>query len=172
MFQPKWHPDIVDTQLLKLGQLYIAPVPGEFTTMSGRRLRETIRTTVESVSNRKDTKVVVAGLSNTYTHYITTFEEYQRQRYEAASTIYGPHTLQAYQQQYAFLAENLVKNKTINDEGPHPPNLHDEQISFVPPVIIDNAPDGHDFGDCLEQVKNIKRLKHDDTVLTSVDTHF
>lgn len=24
-----------------------------------------------------DTKVVIAGLSNTYTHYITTYEEYQ-----------------------------------------------------------------------------------------------
>jgi neutral ceramidase len=41
----------------------------------------------------------LAGLSNTYTHYITTFEEYEKQRYEAASTIYGPHTLLAYLQQ-------------------------------------------------------------------------
>ena len=79
--------------------MYIAPVPGEFTTMAGRRMRETIRKTVEEVSDGTNTKVVVAGLSNTYTHYITTFEEYQKQRYEAASTIYGPHTLQAYQQQ-------------------------------------------------------------------------
>ena len=79
--------------------------------MSGRRLRDTIRNKVESLSNRMDTKVVVAGLSNTYTHYITTFEEYQKQRYEAASTLYGPHTLQAYQQQYTFLVENLVQNK-------------------------------------------------------------
>ena len=122
--------------------------------MSGRRLRDTIRTKVESLSNTMDTKVVVAGLSNTYTHYITTFEEYQKQRYEAASTLYGPHTLQAYQQQYTFLVESLVQNNTIDDEGPHPPNLHDEQISFVPPVIIDNAPQGHDFGDCLKQVKS------------------
>ena len=79
--------------------------------MSGRRLRETIRGTVESISNARDTKVVVAGLSNTYTHYITTFEEYQKQRYEAASTIYGPHTLHAYQQQYAYLAKNLAQGK-------------------------------------------------------------
>ena len=86
--------------------------------MSGRRMRETIRKTVEEVSDAKNTKVVVAGLSNTYTHYITTFEEYQKQRYEAASTIYGPHTLQAYQQQYSFLANNLAQNKGIDDEGP------------------------------------------------------
>ena len=31
-----WHPRIIDTQLLKVGQFAIAAVPGEFTTMSGR----------------------------------------------------------------------------------------------------------------------------------------
>ena len=50
-------------------------------------------------------KVVIAGLSNTYTHYVATWEEYQRQRYEAASTIYGPHTLAAYIQQFTHLAQ-------------------------------------------------------------------
>lgn len=62
-----------------------------------------------------DTHVVIAGLANSYSHYITTYEEYQvrqpqtmiehlpgvslaltvvrclqGQRYEAASTLYGP----------------------------------------------------------------------------------
>ena len=60
-------------------------------------------------SNSSEFKVVLAGLSNVYTHYIATFEEYQRQRYEAASTIFGPHSLRAYQEQYAMLAEKLVK---------------------------------------------------------------
>lgn len=40
--------------------------------------------------------LVIAGLTNTYSSYITTFEEYGVQRYEGASTIYGPHTLDAY----------------------------------------------------------------------------
>ena len=39
---------------------------------------------------------VIAGLTNTYSSYVTTFEEYQEQRYEGASTIFGPHTLDAY----------------------------------------------------------------------------
>lgn len=34
--------------------------------------------------------VVVAGPANTYAHYITTREEYAVQRYEGASTIFGP----------------------------------------------------------------------------------
>jgi neutral ceramidase len=52
--------------------------------------------------------LVVLGLSNVYTHYISTFEEYQKQRYEAASTLYGPHTLEAYLQHYPILVESLL----------------------------------------------------------------
>ncbi len=40
--------------------------------------------------------LVIAGLTNTYSSYVTTYEEYQAQRYEGASTIFGPHTLDAY----------------------------------------------------------------------------
>lgn len=43
-----------------------------------------------------DVELVIAGLTNTYSSYVTTFEEYGVQRYEGASTIYGPHTLDAY----------------------------------------------------------------------------
>ena len=39
---------------------------------------------------------MIAGLTNTYSSYVTTYEEYQAQRYEGASTIFGPHTLDAY----------------------------------------------------------------------------
>ncbi len=53
--------------------------PGELTTMAGRRLRETVENLVQEQG--ENIIPVVAGLSNTYTHYITTFEEYQKQRY-------------------------------------------------------------------------------------------
>ena len=43
-----------------------------------------------------DVHVVIAGLTNTYSSYVTTIEEYSIQRYEGASTIFGPHTLDAY----------------------------------------------------------------------------
>ena len=56
-----------------------------------------------------DIDVVIAGLSNTYTDYITTPEEYSVQRYEGASTIYGPHTLPAYIQEFNKLAVSIAK---------------------------------------------------------------
>jgi hypothetical protein len=37
-----------------------------------------------------DAYVVVAGPANVYAHYVTTREEYGVQRYEGASTIFGP----------------------------------------------------------------------------------
>ena len=35
-----WHPTIVDVQILRLGQFLVGAVPGEYSTMAGRRLRE------------------------------------------------------------------------------------------------------------------------------------
>ncbi|CAJ0916522.1 unnamed protein product [Ranitomeya imitator] len=71
-----WHPTIIDVQMITIGSLAILAVPGEFTTMSGRRLREAVKKELDP-SGAKDIDVVVSGLSNVYTHYITTFEEYQ-----------------------------------------------------------------------------------------------
>ena len=46
-----WQPNIIPLQLLRIGQLVIISVPGEFTTMSGRRLRN-------SVSNVSETSIL------------------------------------------------------------------------------------------------------------------
>ena len=43
-------------------------------------MRNEIQSTALSNGAPSATAVVLAGLSNVYTHYITTFEEYQRQR--------------------------------------------------------------------------------------------
>ena len=89
-------------------------------------------------------------LGNTYTHYITTYEEYQKQRYEAASTIYGPHTLSAYIQQYSLMVGAMLAGESL-ERGTPPPNLFDDQLSFVPGVVMDNPAAGHQMGDCVHQ---------------------
>merc|ERR1712059_132084 len=117
-----------------------------FTTMSGRRLREAVAEAAEIEGG----KAVIAGLSNSYIHYIATKEEYQKQRYEAASTIYGPNTLLAYTQQYIRLAQAMISEDSV-DPGTPPPDFSDQEISFVPGVILDSHPVGHPFGDCIIQ---------------------
>ena len=135
---PAWEPSILPLQVFRIGQFYLVGVPGEFSTMSGRRLRKTIRETIIKNGGDSNSIVIIAGLSNAYTHYITTFEEYAVQRYEGASTIYGPHTLEAYQQTYSFLTESLIKGKNV-PPGPLPQKL-DPLPLFLPPVIEDVAP--------------------------------
>jgi neutral ceramidase len=71
-----WAPSIVSTQIFKVGNLYIVGVPGEFTTMSGRRLRASISNALQQ-NGISNPVVVIAGLSNDYTHYITTYQEYR-----------------------------------------------------------------------------------------------
>lgn len=139
-FQPwQWHPDIVDTQVLRIGDLFIAAAPGEFTTMAGRRLRDAVQGVIDDSGFQGDTHMVITGLSNTYTHYIATPEEYEIQRYEGASTIYGPNTMQAYIQQYSMLTESLLQGTTV-EEGPAPPNLLDVQRGLLRDPIGDVFP--------------------------------
>ena len=93
-----WAPDTAPIQLLQLGQLVIIAVPTEMTTMAGRRTRAAVKARLVQRGVLSDTEgvVVIAGLSNDYQDYTTTFEEYQQQRYECGSTIYGPRQLDGY----------------------------------------------------------------------------
>ncbi|NWR43650.1 ASAH2 ceramidase, partial [Regulus satrapa] len=148
-----WHPDIVDVQITAIGSLAILAVPGEFTTMSGRRLREAVQREFDA-HGTPGMNVVIAGLCNVYTHYITTYEEYQAQRYEAASTIYGPHTLSAYIQLYRGLAKAIALNATQDlARGPEPPLFKVMNLTLLPALSAESAPAGKTFGDVLQEVR-------------------
>ena len=45
--------------------------------MSGRRTRNAVLEELKKNGYSDETKVVIAGLSNTYSDYVTTYEEYQ-----------------------------------------------------------------------------------------------
>ena len=56
--------------------------------MSGRRLRDAVKTVLTSSGNGEfgsNIHVIIAGLTNTYSQYVTTLEEYQVQRYEVSA---------------------------------------------------------------------------------------
>lgn len=144
-----WQPTIVPTELLQIGDVVIVALPGEFTTMSGRRVRSAVRNAVLQAGGT-DVQVILAGLSNIYTSYVTTPEEYEMQRYEAASTIFGPHTLTLYMEQYERLAYAMTRNETL-DPGPSPIFLDDKVVSLMPPVFYDGTPFGKRFGDVTRQ---------------------
>uniref|UniRef100_A0A673AZQ6 Neutral ceramidase n=1 Tax=Sphaeramia orbicularis TaxID=375764 RepID=A0A673AZQ6_9TELE len=149
-----WHPRIVDVQILMIGSVAVVAVPGEMTTMAGRRLRDAVK---QPNGAFRDTEVVIAGLSNVYTHYITTYEEYQVQRYEGASTIYGPHTLSAYLLKYRGLARAIAQDRVPDlPPGPSPP-FFDNLFNLLQAAPADRKPDNSSFGDVLQEVYPIYR---------------
>ncbi|XP_066548984.1 neutral ceramidase [Amia ocellicauda] len=146
-----WHPDIVDVQIISIGNFAIVAFPGEVTTMAGRRLREAVKKELETRFYNQE--VVIAGLCNVYTHYITTYEEYQIQRYEGASTIYGPHSLSAYIQLFSGLARAIAEDKVSElPQGPEPP-FFTNLFSLLPLVPVDKNPGNTSFGEVLEQAR-------------------
>ncbi|WP_277453898.1 neutral/alkaline ceramidase [Janibacter sp. DB-40] len=142
-----WVPTKVPVQLLRLGSLAIVGVPGEPTTMSGRRLEATVQ---ERLAGSGVDTVVVAGLANSYTGYVTTREEFAAQHYEGASTEFGPHTLAAYRQEYADLASAMAEGEPVGN-GVRPEDRSGSWYPERPGVVHDDTPIGQDFGDVLTQ---------------------
>ncbi|XP_008198655.1 neutral ceramidase-like [Tribolium castaneum] len=149
-FPYPWQPRIVTTQIVTVGEVALIAVPGEFTTMSGRRLRDAVKETIISNGGSENTRPIITGLSNVYTNYIATPEEYQLQRYEGGSTIYGPQTLNLYINKFKQLATALMKGETL-DSGPTPPDFSSQLITLVSPPSVDGIAQGQNFGDCLQQ---------------------
>ncbi|XP_028030861.1 neutral ceramidase-like [Bombyx mandarina] len=147
-FPIPWHPHIISLSLIWLGDLAIVGVPGEPTTMSGRRMKAV----VGDVMQRRGFKprVVISGLTNEYIHYVTTYEEYQVQRYEAASTIYGPNTLDIMLNKFSEFTVAAIEKGDV-PPGREPADNRAHTLSLILPVIADNPPVRRRFGDVIAQ---------------------
>ncbi|KAF8120532.1 Neutral/alkaline nonlysosomal ceramidase [Boletus edulis] len=151
----QWSPHTVDVQMLRVGNFVVLVMPGELTTMAGRRMRDALRARLISSGILDNSAyVVIAGPANTYGHYVATREEYSIQRYEGASTIFGPAALEAYIDRYSALVPYLADNVTGSpaSDAP-PPEQTSVAISLQTPVIVDNAGFNR-FGDVLVDVEN------------------
>lgn len=226
-FPYMWHPKVVPTQILMIGQVAIVGLPGEFTTMAGRRIRNAVYNilyegatrgtsttgkpfvendhedeyeddnssdtvvreddllTVPTIkvhdrrrnqvlsrpkraySMANEIKVVLSGLSNVYTSYITTLEEYEVQRYEGASTLYGPHTLQAYINQFSRLATELVGDSSLHPNDLQPPDLTKSLFTMKVGVLFDGAQHGRPFGGLINDANSSRLYSCQETVSAS-----
>lgn len=146
--------DIVDMQVLRVGQLFIIISTSEATTMAGRRWKEAIARGARDTLGVSKPRVVLGGPSNSYAHYVTTEEEYSVQRYEGASTLFGPNTLAAYinltltHLPYLGSASDIAKLPSLLS-GPKPPVNTNHSLSFIARVLYDGAPIGRSFGDVV-----------------------
>lgn len=139
--KPAWVPHNMPVQIFKIGHLIIAGVPGEFTTMAGRRLKQMLLETYQEPGM----KVVIAGLSNSYAGYVTTPEEYTQQNYEGAFTVFGKWTLPAYLQGFKTIALDMIHHRE-SDSGPLPEDLSKNTGSLILPVFFDDKWPTKSFG--------------------------
>lgn len=101
-----WTPQVLPLQIVIMGTLAIVAIPGEPTTIAGKRMRELM---LKELAPRGITEVIISPYSNAYTGYITTFEEYQLQCYEGGHTVFGEYTLAAFLTKLRELAREMVK---------------------------------------------------------------
>ncbi|KAI1399537.1 Neutral/alkaline nonlysosomal ceramidase [Hypoxylon fuscum] len=147
-----WSPNIVDVQLLRVGQFVIIVSPSEATTMAGRRWRSAVKEAAADLTDGTEPRVILGGPANTYAHYLTTPEEYGVQRYEGASTLFGQWELPAYINLTVSNIRYLAPDaSSAPDPGPTPPDNRNTSLSFITGVVQDNAPLGKKFGDCTAQ---------------------
>ncbi|MGH7562194.1 MAG: neutral/alkaline non-lysosomal ceramidase N-terminal domain-containing protein [Gemmatimonadales bacterium] len=95
-------PEVAQLSLVRMGDVFLAAVPAEPTTTTGRIIADSVK-----ASSSPDARVIVVSLANGFMQYVTTRHEYAGQTYEGASTIYGPNTAEFFAARFAELARTL-----------------------------------------------------------------
>jgi neutral ceramidase len=108
-------PHRITYQAIQLGDVVLLPLPYEVTMESGRRIAEAGRKSALAGGMGPNMKVVVVSVSNGYTGYCTTPEEYGEQRYEGGHTLYGPNTQPFIAAQAARLVGDLAGKGDVRD---------------------------------------------------------
>lgn len=101
-----WIPQVLPLQIVVLGQIALALVPAEPTTVAGRRLRAMLE---PILAKRGIERVIISPYANGYCGYVTTYEEYQLQAYEGGHTVFGEWTHAAFMTKFRSLAMEMVK---------------------------------------------------------------
>ncbi|PHH90442.1 hypothetical protein CDD83_3650 [Cordyceps sp. RAO-2017] len=158
-FPYAWEPNIVDIAMFRIGQLFIILSPSEVTTMSGRRWKAAV---AKHAGNFivKDPIVTIASPVNSYAHYVATPEEYDVQRYEGASTIFGRNELDAYINLTVSSMHYLqTGSRALPEQGKLPPDNRRRSINFNFGVFGDSSPGWKgSYGKVLQQPDDQYRL--------------
>ena len=117
-------PDVAQLSLVQMGSVFLATLPAEPTTTTGRIIGDALAEAVKpAVPNPH---VIVVALTNGFMQYVTTRYEYAGQTYEGGSTIYGPATAK-------FFAANVAElGKALITSGPHSPPADVGPITAYP----------------------------------------
>jgi neutral ceramidase len=120
-----WVPEVLPVQLARIGQLVLAAVPGEMTTVAAQRLRASLQQDLPTAA-----QVVISPYANAYQGYICTPEEYACQSYEGGHTVFGKWTLAAFQTVFARVAAALQDPSMTLDKTLRPPVFSARELAL------------------------------------------
>ncbi len=112
-----WVPSILPFQVLRIGEVLFAFVPGEISVMAGRRLKTFLKSELQEIGIKE---IFLTSYANAYMGYIVTPEEYDKQCYEGGHTVYGRNTLYGIIKGFSLLAGKL-KGKELPIDLPKVP---------------------------------------------------
>jgi len=126
-----WTPQILPLQMIRLGSIAICAIPFEITTVAGKSLQESLENSL--IDKDGIEHVILCPYSNAYSGYITTNEEYQAQMYEGGHCVFGQWSLNALQQKFAELSEQMQKDQAdrILPKDIIPPDFTEEEIDKI-----------------------------------------
>jgi neutral ceramidase len=99
-------PEVAQLSVVRIGDLLLAVVPAEVTTVAGAAMKRAVRDSAHA-HGLVPNGVAVIGLTNGYIQYATTDAEYSAQDYEGGSTLYGPKSAAVLAQELGRLAGQL-----------------------------------------------------------------
>ncbi|TGL88752.1 ceramidase [Leptospira congkakensis] len=148
-------PQILPYGLALVGDLTILVMPHEVTTMSSRRLKKE----VQSVLKEKSSDIVLSGLTNDFSGYITTPEEYSTQNYEGGHTLHGPQSLNALRQEFHKMSLELKNGSLTTSSAIIPLDLSDkvhplkvpgsDSVSAKPQTVIQSSAESYRKGEVV-----------------------
>ncbi|MFI5297124.1 MAG: neutral/alkaline non-lysosomal ceramidase N-terminal domain-containing protein [Polyangiales bacterium] len=111
-------PSLMPIAVTRIGDVAITFVPVEMTITAGHRVDEAV------VSALGVQRAIIGGLTNGYMQYVATAEEYDLQRYEGASTLFGPGSAARIREVARRLARHLA-----GEELPLPATIDEARAS-------------------------------------------
>ena len=105
-------PRVLPVQVLRIGPVLLVGLPFEVTVESGRRVAREVMAAWDDPAVER---TVVSSVANEYSGYVATAEEYARQHYEGAHTLYGPGTQAFLAAAAAQLAGRMSSGGNVTD---------------------------------------------------------
>ncbi len=101
-------PEQLPLTLVRLDNTLVSFVPGEATIQAGEEINASVRAVGPALGLGSGADAVVSGIANGYIQYLATRYEYPLQRYEGASTLYGPSSTTYLAEVFHHLARHMA----------------------------------------------------------------